>query len=124
MRKNVSDNLLVKSASGSSRKYCLTMSAMSYAWCSLKFRFSPLVSIRFRKVCMRDRTPDFRKSPTWSLPFCFSHCKASSMHLGIGKPVFCSVMHIGTPKRRFSAHKSIASNVAFIIISVLKCPCF
>lgn len=63
----VSDILVVSSVSGNSRKYCFTMSAMSYACCKSNVSDtspfdSSMTSFNF---WMRDLTPDFRNIPTY-----------------------------------------------------------
>lgn len=66
MATNVSDILVVSNVSGNSRKYCFTMSAISYACCKSNVSvMSPFdSSITSFNFWMRDLTPDLRNIPT------------------------------------------------------------
>lgn len=105
MATKVSDNLLVSKASGSSRKYCLTMSATSYACWPSKLIFGGLSSADIFNLWMRDRTPGLRKIPTWSKAFDRSQFSASRMYSGNTKPLCLAFVNRGTPNTLLSANK-------------------
>ncbi len=76
---NVSDSLLVRRASGSSLKYCFTISATSYACWLSKLTFVGFISAIIFSLWIRERTPDFLNKPTWSRAFALSQLSASWM---------------------------------------------
>lgn len=101
----LSDSLLVSKASGSSRKYCFTMSATSYAWWFSNFTLSGSASASCLRRCIRDLTPGFRNNPTWSRALSSSHRKPDWMNGGNAEPFFWTFVISGTPKTVLSAKK-------------------
>lgn len=84
MATNVSDIFVVNNVSGNSRKYCFTMSAISYACCKSNVSvMSPFdSSITSFNFWMRDFTPDLRNMPT-CLQICQWHNKLNSFVSGL-----------------------------------------
>lgn len=99
----LSDSLLVSRASGNSRKYCLTMSATSYAWWFSNFKLSGSSSANCFRRWIRDFTPGLRNNPTWSRALSSSHRKADWMNGGRAEPFFWTLVINGTPNTVLSA---------------------
>lgn len=83
MATKVSDILAVSSMSGNSRKYCLTISATSYA-CCISYTDSESStgdsSTNVFSLAMRDLTPDFRNIPIYET---FEQIYSALSHMNI-----------------------------------------